>query len=81
MCHGQVVNLIATVTLEILRLLLQHGIIQLEGNLSCPRTGLWMYGEQVPQQVCRLIVATTVHTLGAESLQYLGVSPQLSKVT
>jgi len=59
----------AKTALKVTLLLLLHGIIQLEGNLSGPRAGLWMDREQVSQQFWRVVMSTTVQAAGSETCQ------------
>lgn len=77
----QIENLCAAVTSEILILTVLHGVIQLECNLSGPRTGLRVHREQMSQQLRRLVVSTALHALGAKTCHHLRISPETDKVT
>lgn len=77
----QVKDLCTAVTSEILVLALLHGIIQLECDLSSPRTCLRVHREQMSQQFWRLVMSSTLHALSSKTCCHLGISPKAGKIT
>lgn len=71
----QIEDLQAKIALKISLLQLLHGFIQLEGNLSGPRAGLWVDREQVSQQFWRMEVSTACQAAGSEACQSHLVRP------
>ena len=64
----------------ILGLQLGQKVMKLKGNLSSPRTGLGMDREEMAQELGRLIVASTCHTSGFESMYDRSICPELGKI-